>query len=90
MKLVQVKDLNQSYSFLQMERPETAWAIPVSGIHRPEAVHGIPQAMLEQATEFTTKWTGWAFDEHRAWLLFESKEDAIFAKIHFGEAEYEY
>ena len=50
-----------------------------------EAIQGISQQVLENALGLTKEWTGWGFDESQAWLLFENKEDALFAKLFFGE-----
>jgi hypothetical protein len=50
-----------------------------------ESIQGIPQMILEQAIGLTKEWTGWGFDESQGWLLFENKEDAVFAKLFFGE-----
>lgn len=66
-------------------KPETAWAVAVIDQTGMEVVQGIPQAVLEQAIEFTKEWTGWGFDDSRAWLLFKNKDDALFAKLFFGE-----
>jgi hypothetical protein len=85
MKLVSIKTLYQTYSLMEGSKPETAWAVSVIDQTGMEVVQGIPQTVLEQATEFTKEWTGWGFDDGKALLLFKNKEDAVFAKLHFGE-----
>ena len=85
MKSVLVKDFYQIYSFMEEPKPETAWAVSVIDQTGMEIVQGIPQQVLEQALEFTKEWTGWGFDDSQAWLLFKNKNDALFAKLFFGE-----
>jgi len=85
MKSVLVKDFYQTYSFYDTPKPEKAWAISVADQTRMESIQGIPQTVLEQALELTGEWTGWGFNESQAWLLFKNKDDALFAKLFFGE-----
>ena len=85
MKFVAVKDLYQTYSLLEEPKPKTAWAVSVVDQTGMESIQGIPQLVLEQAVELTKEWTGWGFSESQAWLLFKNKDDAIFAKLFFGE-----
>lgn len=66
-------------------KPETAWAVSVIDQTGMEVIQGIPNLVLEQASGFTKEWTGWGFDDSQAWLLFENKDDALFAKLFFGE-----
>jgi hypothetical protein len=85
MKSIFVRDFYQTYSFLEGYKPEKAWAVSVIDQTGMESIQGIPQMILEQALGLTKEWTGWGFDESQGWLLFENKEDAIFAKLFFGE-----
>jgi hypothetical protein len=83
MQHIRLADLTQTFSFLQEEKPSNAWAFPISSGNKP--VHGIPGEVLEVLSKEATSWTGWGFDEGKALLLFTSKEDAIFARLRFGE-----
>jgi hypothetical protein len=85
MKHVAVNDFYQTYSFLEGPKPDTAWAVSVVDQTGMESVQGIPNLVLEEALKLTSDWTGWGFDDSQAWLLFKNKEDAVFAKLHFGE-----
>jgi len=85
MKSIFVRDFYQTYSFLEGSKPEKAWAVSVIDQSGMEAIQGISQQVLENALGLTKEWTGWGFDESQAWLLFENKEDALFAKLFFGE-----
>jgi len=86
MKHIFVRDFYQTYSFLEGPKPVQAWAVSVADQTGMEAIQGIPHQMLEKAVDLTKEWTGWGFDESQAWLLFENKEDALFAKLFFGES----
>ena len=66
-------------------KPETAWAVSVVDQSGMESIQGIPQLVLEQAMGLTKEWTGWGFGDSQAWLLFKNKDDALFAKLFFGE-----
>lgn len=89
MKLLSIKQFSQSYSFSLDEKPAEVWAIPVAREDgQLEALQGIPHSVLNKAEELSNSWCGWGFGiigKDRAFLLFENKEDAIFAKIHIGE-----
>jgi hypothetical protein len=85
MKSILVSDFYQTYSFMEGPKPVTAWAVSVVDQSGMESIQGISQQILEKAVEFTKEWTGWGFGESQAWLLFENKEDALFAKLFFGE-----
>lgn len=85
MKLVNIAKLYQTFSFNILPKPTKAWAICVVGQTGLESIQGIPHTMLISASELSTMWTGWGFNDSKAWLLFENKDDALFAKIHFGE-----
>jgi hypothetical protein len=85
MKSILVEDFYQTYSFIDGPKPEKAWAIAVVDQTGMESIQGIPQTVLEQALGLTKEWTGWGFSESQAWLLFKNKDDALFAKLFFGE-----
>lgn len=89
MRLLALTDLPQVYSFAQSPKPKQFWAIPIVREDGAlEAVQGIPHSVLNKAHELSDSWCGWGFSmqgKDRAFLLFESKEDALFAKIHIGE-----
>lgn len=90
MRLVKIDDLLKSYSFfLPEKRPTEAWAVSFSTSSDKNQV-GIPGTILNQVHEMSSKWAGWAFctfsnGDTEAMLLFESKEDAVLAKVTFGE-----
>jgi hypothetical protein len=85
MKHIFVREFSQTYSFLEGPKPEKAWAVSVVEQTGMEPIQGIPHLVLEKAIDLTKEWTGWGFHESQAWLLFENKEDALFAKLFFGE-----
>jgi hypothetical protein len=89
MRLLTHSDLHQVYSHSQDDQPKQFWAIPVlRGDGQLEAVQGIPHDVLSKMVEISNYWSGWGFGmigRERAFLLFEDKEDALFAKIHVGE-----
>jgi hypothetical protein len=84
MKRVELSKLPQVYSYIQSERPVEAWALLYKGGTHPSGVHGIPQEVINQIENMSSYWTGWAFDND-ALLLFESRDDAVLAKMTMGE-----
>ncbi len=90
MKLIKIDNLLKSYSFfLPEKRPTEAWAVSFSTGASPNEI-GIPGDILNQVHDMSSKWAGWAFrtisnGNTEAILLFESKEDAVLAKVTFGE-----
>lgn len=78
MQQITLVDLPQVYSFLQQEKPSDAWAFFVH-------THGIPHEVLETILLESQGWTGWGFGNNKSWLLFELKDDAMYAKLKFGE-----
>lgn len=87
MKLVKISDIVRAYSYFFADmRPEEVWAVPYRHANRAMSVQGIPKSVIDKAGEISTKWNGWAFQNggDEAYLLFESKEDAILATVTFG------
>jgi hypothetical protein len=87
MKLVKITDVIKAYSyFFEDMRPDEVWAVPYLYGNRQINVHGIPKSVIDTASELSTKWNGWAFQSggDEAYLLFESKDDAILATVTFG------
>ena len=78
MELVKLTELNTSYSLSIEDKPSNVWAYSLD-------THGIPGHIIETLSSDSHSWTGWGFKNNKAWLLFEAKEDAIMAKIRFGE-----
>ena len=72
---------NQVYSFSQEERPTHAWALEVEHGDVP----GVGQPIIETAQELSEYWTGWGFVDNSSYILFESKIDAIYARIALRE-----
>lgn len=85
MKFLKLKDLPQSFSFLEEEKPEYVWAFSLREHQINKPLHGIPQHVLEKLIRDSQYWTGWGFNNGEPWLLFKAQEDAIFAKLGFGE-----
>ena len=86
MKFIKVTDLSQTFSFLEREKPTVAWAFSLRETQPKEKiVHGIPQHVLETLVNESHGWTGWGFNNNEPWLLFETHDDAVFARLRFGE-----
>lgn len=78
MKLIELSSISQSFSFLEKEKPSNVWAFSLNA-------HGIPHHVLETLQFVSQSWTGWGFNNGKPLLLFETREDAVFAKLRFGE-----
>jgi hypothetical protein len=85
MKFLKLTDLSQSFSFLQEEKPKHVWAFSLKECQPNKPLHGIPGELLEKLLNQSQLWTGWGFEKGEPWLLFETQEDAIFAKLGFEE-----
>lgn len=87
MRYIRLRDLSQSYSFLQEEKPGNVWAFSVAETQASNRmmVHGIPHHVLETIADQSHAWTGWGFNDGEALLLFETREDAVFARLRVGE-----
>lgn len=78
MQQISIADFSQVFSFLHEEKPIDAWAFSVGS-------HGIPHPVLDALLLESQGWTGWGFNSNKSWLLFERQEDAILAKLKFGD-----
>lgn len=78
MKFIRLSELTQSFSFLERDQPSEVWAFSVD-------THGIPGPVLETILLESQAWTGWGFNNGKAWLLFEQFEEAIIAMMKFGD-----
>jgi hypothetical protein len=87
MRYIKLGNLSQSYSFLREEKPSNVWAFTVAETQAANRmmIHGIPHNVLETLCNESHAWTGWGFDNGKALLLFETCEDAMFARLRFGE-----
>jgi len=85
-----VKDFPQSYSQYKGPKPKKVWAFRVPNAisqfepHNLGAMQGIKKEVLDLMLDLSEKWTGWGFLNGRAWLLFQLKNDAMYAKIALG------
>lgn len=84
MKLLSINDFQQSYSWHQGYKPKKVWAFCVPDTNGFEAAQGIKLEVLDLVSDHSEKWTGWGFQNGQAWLLFDSKSDAMYAKIALG------
>lgn len=81
MKQIDITKFNQVYSFSQEQRPACAWALMVENGDVP----GVAQPIVEKAQSLSEQWTGWGFFDNASYILFESKNDAIYARIALRE-----
>lgn len=79
---------HQVYSRALDGRPSSAWVIDLES-------EGVWAEMIDRSSEISTGWTGWGFliegsnmEYTTACLLFEHKEDAVMAKLVYGEMLY--
>jgi len=89
MRKLDLVELAKVYSFSPIEKPIAAWAWHISHF---EGLFSIPDTLLADVSDMATGWTGWAMDlkNDAALLLFEDREDALLAKVTFGEAYVRY
>jgi hypothetical protein len=85
MKFLKLTDLSQSFSFLEEEKPNYVWAFSLKEHQSNKPLHGIPSYVLEKLIIECQAWTGWGFSNGEPWLLFETQDDAMFARLSFGE-----
>ncbi len=83
MKQVDIATFNQVYSFSQDDRPDYAWAIVVEHGDAP----CVSQPIIEKAQDLSEYWTGWGFVDNTSYILFESRNDAIYARIAIREVD---
>ncbi len=81
MKQLDIAAFNQVYSFSQEERPCYVWALEVEHGDVP----GVAQPIVEKAQDLSENWTGWGFVNNASYILFENKNDAIYARIALRE-----
>lgn len=93
MKLLSIRDLEQSFSYHQGPKPKKVWVFSVAEpmTHQIGAAaigsQGISCETLETIFEHLESWVGWGFSKNRAWLLFDLKSDAIYAKVMLGDGK---
>jgi hypothetical protein len=88
MKQLPLSKFHQIYSSSLDDRPSNIWVIELDS-------SGVLGEMIERSSEASTGWTGWGFlikgnslDYTTGCLLFENKEDAVMAKLVYGETLY--
>jgi len=89
MKQQPLSSFHQAFSLSMNTRPKNAWVIDLE-------TEGVDGDLIERCTESSTGWVGWGFliVNHgtalitNACLLFEREEDAIMAKLVYGEQLY--
>jgi hypothetical protein len=88
MKQLPLSDFHQVYALTIADRPKSVWVIDLEA----ECVNG---EVIDRCTESSIGWAGWGFliikselDYTTACLLFEHKEDAVMAKLVYGEKLY--
>lgn len=87
MKLVPLSQFHQVYSnsnAMSRTRPDCVWSLSLDA-------EGVPLEFVESCAAVSVGWTGWGFlviesdlDYTTACLLFEHKEDAVIAKLVYG------
>ncbi|CAB4241717.1 hypothetical protein UFOVP71_255 [uncultured Caudovirales phage] len=85
MKSLRLSELNQSYSFIQSDKPDLVWGVVTYPNREPGGVHGIPCEVIQRATDESEGWVGWGFSLDCSWLLFENQEDALMFNVTLGE-----
>lgn len=81
MKQLDITKFRQVYSFSQEDKPAYAWALEVEHGDVP----GVGQPIIEKAQDLSEYWTGWGFANNSSYILFESKADAIYARLALRE-----
>jgi hypothetical protein len=88
MKQLPLSDFHQVYAMSVADRPNNVWVIDLES----EGVNG---EVIDCCTESSSGWTGWGFllikserDYTTACLLFEHREDAVMAKLVYGDKLY--
>jgi hypothetical protein len=87
MKLLATKSFSQSYSYYDGPKPSKVWVIGVADPAGFEMSQGISHDVLEEVFKHSEDWAGWGFVEGKAWLLFATKSDAMYAKMMFGDGK---
>lgn len=88
MKQLSLSQFHQVYSSSFNDRPSNVWVIDLES-------EGVLAEMVERCATSSAGWTGWGFlvtksdlDYTTACLLFENKEDAVMAKLVYGDRLY--
>jgi hypothetical protein len=88
MKQLPLSQVHQVFSSLLADRPNRVWVLDLES----DCVSG---EIVEQCTATSTGWAGWGFfisgsnmEYTTACLLFERKEDAVMAKLVYGDQLY--
>jgi hypothetical protein len=88
MKQLPLSQFHQVYSNSIIDRPGNVWVIDLES-------EGVLAEVVERCAASSTGWTGWGFlliesdlDYTTACLLFEHKEDAVMAKLVYGDRLY--
>lgn len=86
MKQLAIRDFFQSYSYCNGPKPKKVWSVAVADVGN-SGTAGVDSDSLEAIAENSDGWTGWGFQSNKAWLLFELKTDAIYAKMMLGDGK---
>ena len=88
MKTLPLSQFYQVYSNSINDRPSNVWVIDLES-------EGVLSEVVERCNASSTGWTDWGFlviesdlDYTTACLLFERKEDAVMAKLIYGDKLY--
>lgn len=89
MKQLSLSSFHQVYSLSMDDRPKNVWVIDLE-------TSSVSGDLLERCAESSTGWIGWGFlivgrdyvFMTNACLLFEREEDAIMAKLVYGDILY--
>jgi len=82
--MISISRLRQKFSHYEGPMPSKVWAFELESSTNEPGIHG---DVLEQVANQSHHWTGWGFDAGRALLLFESKNDAMYAKVMVGDGK---
>jgi len=86
MRLLAINAFFQSYSYCDGPKPKKVWTVAVADLTNDE-VAGVSSDTLDAIAKHSDGWNGWGFRDGKAWLLFKSKTDAMYAKMMFGDGK---
>lgn len=86
MKLLAIGEFFQSYSYCDGPKPKKVWTVAVADATN-DGTAGVSSDVLEAIAENSDGWSGWGFQNDKAWLLFQLKTDAIYAKMMLGDGK---
>lgn len=86
MKLLAIENFFQSFSYCDGPKPKKVWSVAVIDVNN-DGIPGVSSDTLETISEHSDGWTGWGFQNGKAWLLFKLKADAMYAKMMFGDGK---